>query len=114
MLKAVVTAVGLSGALFAANKLYYAGACCHVGGRLDGKLVVVTGANTGLGRETTAELARRGAQVIMACRNIQRAETAKSQILRLYGEGVPGNLTTNLADASIRPYITPVKPEQVN
>lgn len=45
------------------------------------KVVVVTGANTGLGFEVTLELARLGARVVMACRNMQRAEHARVQIL---------------------------------
>ncbi len=43
---------------------------------LTGKVAVVTGANGGLGLETTKALARRGAHVVMAARNEAKAITA--------------------------------------
>lgn len=46
-----------------------------------GKIAIVTGANIGLGYETTIGLAKKGAKVIMACRNLQKAENAKNEIL---------------------------------
>lgn len=45
-----------------------------------GKIAIVTGANIGLGYETTIGLAKKGAKVIMACRNLQKAEQAKKEI----------------------------------
>lgn len=48
--------------------------------QLSNKVVIVTGANTGLGFETTLDLSRRGAHVIMACRNLTKAEAAKEEI----------------------------------
>lgn len=45
------------------------------------KIAVVTGANAGLGFAITQELARRDYQVVMACRNLQKAEDAKSRLL---------------------------------
>ncbi len=50
-----------------------------------GKLAVVTGANIGLGYETALELAKKEATVIMACRNIDKANAAKTKLL----EAVP-------------------------
>ncbi|MDQ3659758.1 MAG: oxidoreductase [Actinomycetota bacterium] len=41
-----------------------------------GRIAVVTGASGGLGLETARELARKGAHVIMAARNQDKAETA--------------------------------------
>lgn len=47
---------------------------------LAGKTVVVTGANSGLGLETTRLLAGRGAHVVMACRTSAKAEAALLEI----------------------------------
>lgn len=49
---------------------------------LRGRTAVVTGANSGLGLETTRELARKGARVVMACRNRTRAEEARDAVRR--------------------------------
>ncbi|WP_222920251.1 oxidoreductase [Natrinema sp. SYSU A 869] len=45
-----------------------------------GRTVVITGANSGIGREATRELARNGATVIMATRSTERGEDAASDI----------------------------------
>ena len=40
--------------------------------KLNGKLVVITGANAGIGKETAKDLARRGAHIIMCCRDMTK------------------------------------------
>ena len=45
------------------------------------RTVLVTGANDGLGLHVTRELAARGARVVMACRNLEKAERAKRELL---------------------------------
>ena len=47
---------------------------------LVGRVFIVTGANSGIGKETVKELAKRKATVILACRNIQTARNAISDI----------------------------------
>jgi NAD(P)-dependent dehydrogenase (short-subunit alcohol dehydrogenase family) len=47
-----------------------------------GKIAVVTGANSGLGYATSLALARKNAQVIMACRNLEKAQAARAQIAK--------------------------------
>ena len=45
-----------------------------------GRVAVVTGANGGLGLETSRQLARKGAHVGMAARNLDKAATAEEDI----------------------------------
>lgn len=49
---------------------------------LSGKVALVTGANSGLGYETTLALAQHNAHVIMACRNEAKGAAAREAIAR--------------------------------
>lgn len=48
---------------------------------LIGKVVIITGANSGIGYETTKALAEKEATVIMACRNLEKAYEARHTIM---------------------------------
>ena len=48
---------------------------------LEGKVFLITGANAGIGREMTTFAAQKGAVVYMVCRNPQRAEVARNEIV---------------------------------
>lgn len=45
------------------------------------KIIVITGANSGIGFQSTLHFARNKAKVIMACRNSEKAQAAQAQIL---------------------------------
>lgn len=48
---------------------------------MNNKLCVITGANSGIGFETAKALARKGAYLVMVCRNEDKAETARQEII---------------------------------
>ena len=59
--------------------LYISLGVCKSKTKLNGKTVIVTGANTGIGKETALDLAKRNARVILACRDLKKATEAKSK-----------------------------------
>lgn len=70
---------------------------------LAGKVVVVTGANAGIGKATALGLARRGATLIMACRNMVAANAVAQEIRRVTGNDAVRCVELDLADlGSIR------------
>lgn len=52
---------------------------CFARTKMHGKTVLITGANGGIGKETTRDLARRGAKIIMACRNTESATAVRGE-----------------------------------
>ncbi len=67
---------------------------------LSGKVIIVTGGNSGLGFESVKALASNGAEVIMACRSIQKGEKARNQILETFPEADIKVLQLDLMDLS--------------
>src|SRR5712691_4593146 len=55
--------------------------------RMNDRVFVVTGANSGIGKATALGLARLGGTVVMACRDATRGEAARQDIIR--GSGNP-------------------------
>ncbi|MBL4867454.1 MAG: SDR family NAD(P)-dependent oxidoreductase [Pseudomonadales bacterium] len=47
----------------------------------DQKIIVITGANSGIGKATAIALAKQGARIIMACRDAERANAAIIEVL---------------------------------
>ena len=65
---------------------------------LEGKVVIVTGANTGIGKETAVGLAALGATVVLACRNRSKAEAAADEIRSRTGRDDVQLVDLDLAD----------------
>src|SRR5579859_3456018 len=61
---------------------------------LEGKTALVTGANTGIGKVTAIELAKRGAHVVLACRSEEKTRPVLAEI----GEGKAEFVPIDLAD----------------
>jgi NAD(P)-dependent dehydrogenase (short-subunit alcohol dehydrogenase family) len=76
----------------------------------NGKIAIVTGANIGLGFETSKALARKGVEVIMACRNMEKAEDAKASILAENPNARLTLMTLDLNDfASVKSFASSFK-----
>lgn len=70
---------------------------------LSGQVALVTGANTGIGRITARELARRGADVFLATRSLARTQPVLDEIAQLTGRPAAHWIELDLADlASVR------------
>lgn len=66
---------------------------------IDGSLIVITGGNAGIGKETARKLSRSGASVLLACRNLEKAKEAKRDIEKETGNPVK-IMKLDLADFS--------------
>jgi NAD(P)-dependent dehydrogenase (short-subunit alcohol dehydrogenase family) len=64
------------------------------------RLAIVTGANTGIGFETALALARKGANVILACRNAEKGQAAARRIQEARPSGSISFMQLDLADLS--------------
>jgi NAD(P)-dependent dehydrogenase (short-subunit alcohol dehydrogenase family) len=68
-----------------------------------GKLALITGANSGIGFHAAKQLAAKGCAVILACRDTQKAASARDRILAEYPNAVLEILALDLAGlASVR------------
>ena len=72
---------------------------------MKGKICIVTGSNSGIGRETALALAKMGATVVMVVRNRERGENARSEIINETGNEDVRLMICDLSSAqSIRQF----------
>jgi NAD(P)-dependent dehydrogenase (short-subunit alcohol dehydrogenase family) len=71
--------------------------------RMSGKICIVTGANSGIGKETALGLAQMGARVVMVCRNAEKGKAALEDIRLESGSSQVDLLIADMSSqASIR------------
>jgi NAD(P)-dependent dehydrogenase (short-subunit alcohol dehydrogenase family) len=63
-------------------KLYLIGTPCKIKKQLRGQVIVITGANAGIGKETARTLASMRATIIFACRSRERTQPIIAEIRR--------------------------------
>ncbi|KAM9733510.1 dehydrogenase/reductase SDR family member 13-like [Menidia menidia] len=85
MFTVLLVAGVLIGVAYIYHHIVVKGKTCNSKVKLHGKTVIVTGSNTGIGKTTAVDLAKRGARVILACRSKQRGEAALEEIKRESG-----------------------------
>ncbi|EDV29195.1 Retinol dehydrogenase 13 [Trichoplax sp. H2] len=81
----IAAAVGVTSISLLLVRNYMQGGTCRSKARLDNKTVVITGGNTGIGKETAIDLAQRGARIILACRSESKGTTAVKEIIESSG-----------------------------
>src|ERR1039457_4219131 len=70
---------------------------------MSGKICIVTGANSGIGKETALGLAQMGARVVMVCRNAEKGKAALEEIRRESGSSQVDMLIADMSSqASVR------------
>jgi len=72
---------------------------------LSGKVIIVTGGNIGLGYESVKAFYEKGAEVILACRSVDKGEKAKAEIEKAGAKGKIVVMELDLADlASVKAF----------
>lgn len=77
---------------------------------LTGRIILVTGGNSGLGYESVKAFAGKGAEVVLASRSLEKGEEAKNDIKKTYPEGKIRVMKLDLSDlASVSSFATTFK-----
>uniref|UniRef100_A0A1B6MGV9 Uncharacterized protein n=1 Tax=Graphocephala atropunctata TaxID=36148 RepID=A0A1B6MGV9_9HEMI len=85
MWRVVVLAITGTLAIIPVLKSYLTCTFCATQQTLNEEVVIVTGANTGIGKQTALLLANKGAHVVLACRNVKAGEQVAREIKRKTG-----------------------------
>lgn len=91
----IATIISVAGVALYLIRSYMQGGTCRSQVKLQGKTVVITGGNTGIGKETAIDLAKRGARIILACRNQSKGNDAVIDIIQASGSS---NVVLRLLD----------------
>ena len=64
----------------------------------ENRIFLITGANSGLGYESTKFLLKKGAKVIMCCRDLKKGKKAKEELLKFNYSGIIELVDLDLSD----------------
>ena len=82
---------------------------------MEGKICIITGANSGIGKATAIGLAKMNATVVMLCRDKERGESAQNEIVELTGNNNVDLFLCDLASLKeIRNFATEFKSKYQN
>ncbi len=77
---------------------------------MEGKICIITGANSGIGKATAIGLAKMNATIVMMCRSKERGEEAQKEIIELTGNKKVDLLLCDLSSQeSIRKFVSEFK-----
>ena len=77
---------------------YFNGPVCKIKKDLKGQVIIITGGNAGIGKETSLELARQGATIVIAARDIQRTTPVVQEIIQETGNKAVEVIRLDLSD----------------
>lgn len=105
--------LALAGGYWLLRVFFINGPRCKSTTRLDGKTVIITGANAGIGKVAAIDLARRGGRIILACRSIERGERAAAEVKEKSGSDNVVFRQLDLASCrSVRDFATKILSEE--
>ncbi|CAG9864139.1 unnamed protein product [Phyllotreta striolata] len=98
--------------VISATRFYFGGTYCPSSARIDGKTVIITGGARGIGLATAKQLTNRGANVILAVRNVEKGLKALNEIRETNKTASVQIKLVDISDlASIRNFAEGIKNE---
>jgi len=80
---------------------------CKYEKNLEGQVVIITGSNVGIGRETARRLSQLKATIILACRSHEKTKPLLQELQSAYGEKKIVYIPLDLSDlASVKSFVS--------
>ncbi|KAH0955575.1 hypothetical protein HN011_012108 [Eciton burchellii] len=100
--------------LIAVIRIYMGGPTCPNDDRITDKIVIITGASSGIGKEIALELARRGGRIILAVRDTVAGEKVAQQIRNVSGKDAKVKAIDLSSLKSVRSFVNQLDTERID